>query len=265
VRILIPIIAILFVFPVFAQEAPAVRENVAPAFKMPNPTQRPPNFEDYLVQIAWQSNPDLEGHKYEIDARKHEITLAKKDWTRFLQAGINLNDVTLPSYLYYNLNVKKVLGNDIDPKRFTQIATFPMWNVGLGISFGDLMMRKNKVKYAENRRKMSESDLNAHKQKIRAEVLKRYQEFLLAQDILKVRIQVLDVAQANKTQMESLFAVNKIAFADLNHANKAYFDALEAKMQYDATVKLKKIAMEEILGVRWETVDRIKGNFESKN
>jgi outer membrane protein TolC len=254
------LLSVLYVIPTFSQNSPKIRENVPPTYNL---KQNPNSFEDYLVQLAWQNSGHLESYKYESEARKQEIDLAKKDWTRFLQAGLNLNDVSLPSYLYYNMDVKKFLGNDINPNRFTQIATYPIWNIGLGVSFGDLIMRKNKVKYAENRKKVVDSDMNAEKQKIKGEILKRYQEFLMVQEVLKVRIQALDAAQANKSQMENMFAVNKISFSDLTQANKAYFDALEAKVQFDSEVKIRKIAMEELLGIKWEKVEIMKGNFDN--
>ena len=51
---------------------------------------RPLTFEDYIVQLAWQNSFDLEGSKYEIDARGQEISMAQKDWTKNLQAGLNV-------------------------------------------------------------------------------------------------------------------------------------------------------------------------------
>ena len=65
------------------------------SFDLPKPT----TFEEYLVLLAWQNSPELEGQKYDIDARKEEISLAKKEWTRNIQAGLNMNDVSFP----YNL------------------------------------------------------------------------------------------------------------------------------------------------------------------
>jgi outer membrane protein TolC len=144
---------------------------------------RPNSFEEYLVQQALKVSPEMEGAGYEIDARKQEVALAKKDWTRNMNAAINFNDVSLPSFLHYNLGVK-----GIDTSRFTRIATYPLWQVGFGLNFGDMFNRKHKVKFAENRRKISETDKELKRQKIRAETLKRYQELLVSQEVLKVRL-----------------------------------------------------------------------------
>ncbi len=213
---------------------------------------RPLTFEDYLVQLAWQNSFELEGSRYEIDARGQEITLAKKDWTKNLQAGLNVNNVSFPYF------------NRVDTARGPVIATYPLWNIGIGVNFGDLITRKNKVKFSENRKKISESDLNFKKQKLKGEVLKRYQEYLSSFDIFKVRIQALDAAESNKNQIQSLFSVNKVQFEDYNTANKAYYDALENKVRGEAEIKLRRIGLEELLGVKWESVERVKSSYEDK-
>lgn len=216
---------------------------------------RPANFEEYLVQLAWKNSFELEGAKYEIDARGQEIKLAEKDWTKNLQAGFNLNEVSFP-YLK-----SKIQGLPFDKQTVT---SYPLWNVGAGVNIGEIIVRKNKIKYAENKKKISESDLNFKKQKLRGEVLKRYQEYLNAFDIIKVRIQALDAAEAIKNQIQSLFSVNKVQFEDYNTANKAYYDALESKVRGEADIKLKRIAIEELIGTKWENVERVKGNYDDK-
>ncbi|MBL7815654.1 MAG: TolC family protein [Saprospiraceae bacterium] len=225
---------------------------------------RPLTFEDYLVQLAWQNSFEVEGAKHEMDARSQEISLAKKDWTRNLQAGLNMNDVSFPYFLYNSLGKRYWFGNPIDPTRIPSVATYPMWNIGAGVNFGDLLVRKNKVKFAENRLKISEADMNSKKQKLRGEVLKRYQEYVSSFDILKVRIQALDAAEANKNQIQSLFSVNKVQFEDYNTANKAYYDALESKVRVEGEIKLKRIALEELIGVKWESVERVKVTYDDQ-
>jgi outer membrane protein TolC len=225
---------------------------------------RPATFEEYLVQLAWKNSPELEGSTYEIEARRQEISLAKKDWTRNLQAGLNFNDVSFPYFVYYNLGIKEIGGRAVDTSRFTRIATSPLLQVGVSLNFGDLIVRKHKVKYAQNRVKMSESEQNFKKQKLRGEILKRYQEYLSTKDILKVRLQSLDAAEANKTQISNLFSINKAKFEDYNTANKAYFDALESRVRGEGDIKLKKIALEELLGFRWELIEPIYDGYQKK-
>jgi outer membrane protein TolC len=223
---------------------------------------RPESFEEYLVQLAWKNSPEIEGSNHDIEARRQEISLAKKEWTRNMQAGLNFNDVSFPYFVRYGLGVKEIGGRLIDTSRFTRIATSPLWQIGVGINFGDLIVRKHKVQYAKSKVKISEADQNLKKQKIRGEILKRYQEYLSAKDILKVRLQSLDAAEANKVQISNLFSVNKVKFEDYNTANKAYFDALENKVRGEGEIKIKKIALEELLGFKWEKVEPIQDSYK---
>ena len=225
-------------------------------------TIKPSSFEEYLVQLTWKNSPELEGSGYEIEARKQEIMLAKKDWTRNLQAAVNFNDVSLPYFLVNTIGTDKFLGKKIDLTKLPSVATYPVWNIGIGVNFGDLIIRKYKVRYAENKKKLTETEQNFKKQKLRGEILKRYQEYLSSRDILKIRLQALDAAEANKTQIASLFSVNKAKFEDYNTANKAYFDALESKVRGESDIRLKKIAIEELIGFKWEQVERIQASYE---
>lgn len=216
---------------------------------------KPANFEEYLVQLAWTNSPEAEGGKYIIDAKRQEVEIAKKEWTRNLMAGLNFNDVSLPYYFG---------SSKIDTNRVSRIATYPLWQVGIGINFGDLITRKNKIKIAESNRKLSEADLNSKKQKIKAQVLTRYQEYLLSVEILKVRLQSLDAAESNKTQISNRFTINKASFQDYNEANKTYVDALEGKIKSETEVKVRKLALEELLGVKWESVEKLKATYDAK-
>lgn len=258
-KLIIVIILLNAIYPSFSQKVVAQNENISP-----NATVRPATFEDYLVQLAWTNSPEAEGNKYDIDAKKQQIELAKKEWTRNLMAGINVNDVSLPYNLYYTLGVREIFGREIDKNRFSTIATYPFWQIGAGVNFGDLLNRKHKIKIAESQKKMSESELNLTKQKIKAEILKRYQEYLLSIEILKVRLQSLDAAESNKTQISSLFSINKASFQDYNEALKTYVDALENKIKSETEVKIRKLAMEELLGVKWDNVEKVKATYDAK-
>lgn len=222
---------------------------------------RPATFEEYLVNLAVTNSPEIEGSKYEVDARKEEIDLAKKEWTRNLQAGLNFNDVSFPYFVHYNLGIDSIGGRGIDTNRFSRIATYPLWNVGLSVNIGDLMTRKSKIRIADDKRKIAETDMSRKKMRIRAEVLARYQAFLGANEIYKVRLQALDAAETAKIQIDDLFKVGKVKIEDYNEAKKAYFSALEGKVTAEIDIKVKKYALEELIGTKWETVERIKDSY----
>jgi outer membrane protein TolC len=258
VRKLITLCSLWLAFNINAQSTFAQNENISPMSQ-----SRPTSFEDYLVQLALNSSPELEGSKYEIESHKQEIALAKKDWTKNMQAGVNLNDVSLPYFVKYNLGIDKIGKDFIDTSRFARIATFPLWQIGLSVNFGDLIQRKHKIKFAESKKKMSESDANLKRQKLKAEVLTRYQEYLATLEILKVRLESQDAADANKVQLAALFKANKATFTDYNEANKTFADARESTIKGEFEIKLKKIALEELVNTKWENLEKVKATYDA--
>jgi outer membrane protein TolC len=258
VRKLITFCSFWLAFNLNAQSTFAQNENISPMSQ-----SRPTSFEDYLVQLALNSSPELEGSKYEIESHKQEIALAKKDWTKNMQAGVNLNDVSLPYFVKYNLGVDRIGNNLIDTTRFARIATYPLWQIGLSVNFGDLIQRKHKIKFAESKKKMSESDANLKRQKLKAEVLTRYQEYLATLEILKVRLESQDAADANKVQLAALFKANKATFTDYNEANKTFADARENTIKGEYEIKLKKIALEELVNTKWENLEKVKATYDA--
>jgi outer membrane protein TolC len=225
-------------------------------------TEKPQNFEDYLVQLAIQNNPNIEGLSQEVSIRKEEIKVVKSDWKRNILIGYNLNESNFPYLLKNTFGVEKLFGRVIDQSRVPQVVTYPLWNAGIQFNIGDLTQRKYKVKMAESKQKVAESEVSSKKNKIRGEVLKAWNTFRSAQEVLKVRIQVLDVTEANKVQISELFSLNKAKFEEYNMANKSYFDALEGKIKAEWDIKAAKAALEEVISSKWESIEKIKGAYD---
>ena len=127
-----------------AVEKPNNNINDIPTSTLPPNTLevRPVTFEDYLVQQAWQNSFELEGSRYEIDARGQEITIAKKDWTKNLQVGVNLNEVSYPFFLKNTLGINRAQDSLI---RTSSTNNYPLWNIGASVNIGELVVRKHKV------------------------------------------------------------------------------------------------------------------------
>ena len=236
------------------------RANVAPFEGV-----KPKDFEDYLVQLAWKNDNVQEGLYSEVNVRKEEIFLAKNDWTRNLTGAINMNESNFPYFLTNYLGQTTYLGKQIDLTKVNAGVNYPLWNLGFGVNFGDFIVRKSKVKIAREKEKIAEFDVLTRRQRIKAEVLTLYQNYLQAFEILKVRLLALDGAESTKVQIANLFSVNKAKFEDYNLANKAYYDALEAKLKANTDIKVATIRLEEVIGVKWENVERMKPYFDDRN
>jgi outer membrane protein TolC len=223
---------------------------------------KPQTFEDYLVQLAIQNNPNVEGLGEEVSIRKEEIKVVKSDWKRNILINYNLNESNFPYLLKNTFGVTRVFGRDLINARIPEVVTYPLWNWGIQLSVGELVQRKYKVKMAESKQKVAEYDVLSKKNKIRGEVMKAWNIFRSAQEVLKVRIQVLDVTEANKVLISELFSLNKSKFEELNMANKSYFDALEGKIKAEWDIKAAKSVLEEMIGAKWESVEKVKKAYD---
>jgi hypothetical protein len=72
----------------------------------------------------------------------------------------------------------------------------------------------------------------------------------------------LDVTEANKVQISELFSLNKAKFEEYNMANKSYFDALEGKIKAEWDIKAAKSVLEEMIGSKWESIEKIKAAYD---
>ncbi len=225
-----------------------------PSSPRPSASNASRDFEEYLVQIAIANNPDLQAvtHKKEIDAQ--EILLAKKDWLKNSLVGVNINESNLPYFMVNTLDVRTLFGREIDLARIPNIVTYPLWNVGVGINISDMVNRKHKIKIAQERQKITDTEGVRRRTEIRAKVLQRYQKYLMAYEIYKIRLQALDIAETNQKNVSELFKVNKAKLEDYSSANKIYFDALEGKAKAETDIKIARFDLEEVLGVKWEQV-----------
>jgi outer membrane protein TolC len=253
----------------FAQNMPKrdslpvnLQRNAQSAFNV-EPT-RPRDFEDYLVQLALTNSPETEASQYQLDIARNEISLAKKDWTRNLSTSINFNESNYPYFLVNTLGVTNLFGREIDLARVPNTVNFPLWNFGATINFGDLIFRKHKVRIAEDKRKLTELELTKRKFQIRADVLTLYQKYLLTFEVVKTRLQALDAAQSNQISVANLYAINKARIEDYNEANRVFFEALESKIRAETEIKIAKYALEEVIGTRWENVEKIKASYEEQ-
>jgi outer membrane protein TolC len=223
---------------------------------------KPSTFEEYLVQLAWKNNPSNEALSYKVEIEKQEKSIARKEWTRNLTLGSNLNESNYPYFLVNYLKIKEIGGRKIDLTAIPSIVTYPLWNIGVGVNIGDLIVRKHKIGIADQKIKIAEADVNQQKLKIRAETLNRYQKYLSSIEILKARVQALTTADANKEMINQLFEANKANFEDVNTSNGTYYESIESKIQADLDVKIAKINIEEIVGVKWDVLERFKVQFK---
>ena len=55
-----------------------------------------------------------------------------------------------------------------------------------------------------------------------------------------------------------------LSFEDYNNANKAYFDAMDGRLKAQSEIKIRQIGIEEMIGVKWESVEKVKATYDQK-
>ncbi|MEK7254615.1 MAG: TolC family protein, partial [Bacteroidota bacterium] len=140
---------------------------------VPPEGQRPANFEDYLVQLAWLNNPETKILELEKLQEEKEVSLQKSAWTDDVGLTFNMNEVSL--------------ANVLDDTKEDNLVLYPLYQFTATMKLGSFVNNRKKREIEAVDVQIAEMEGNRHKLRIRAETLARYQTLLLAVETLKVR------------------------------------------------------------------------------
>lgn len=204
---------------------------------VPPEGQRPTNFEDYLVQLAWLNSPETKILDYRKLKEQKEVELQKKDWTNDVKFGFNINEVSLAN----------VLAPSED-----NLVLYPLYQFTAGVSLGTFVTGKKKKEIEEVDVMMADMEVNQHKLSIRAETLARYRKLLLSYETLKVLVKAEEDARNIHEYAQQRFKNADLDLEDLLRASETYNNAQEKRLVGETEIELAKLAMEEMIGVKWE-------------
>jgi outer membrane protein TolC len=60
------------------------------------------DFREFLVQLAWQNNPDNKVYDIEVENAKDQLAITKKDWLKDVQVTSNINEANIKSFFKTN-------------------------------------------------------------------------------------------------------------------------------------------------------------------
>jgi len=210
---------------------------------------RPQDFEEYLVQLAWQNSPVNRGLEairgiYDLDK-----SLAKRAWMNDLSASFNLNNISLSQLIDPNLEIP---------------VFFPIYNLQAGFNLGTLLSTKDRVRAAEIRKEIAQFDLDQKKLSTRREVLEAYNSILAAEDVDEIRKSAVKDAKANFVLMSEKFRLSEVDFEQLNQASGSYYAAQESTALSEADIKSTIIRLEELIGISYEEALKYKKKLENR-
>ena len=214
---------------------------------------RPKTFEDYLVQTAWANFPKRSILETEGQIARQKIKLTRLDWAKSLQFSASMTP--RDSSILLLLPEDRLQPGTVFP---------PVFNLGIGVNIGDIITQKNKLKIAEQEAKITDLEMLEYKLAFRKEVLRRYELYERSVEVLISRQQAEDDALTNFNLISELFKKNRATFEEYNQASMTYYETREKRVTAESDINLQKYELEEIVGVKWETMENAKIRFGIK-
>jgi len=206
------------------------------------PENRARTFEDYIVQLAWMNNPANKVFDQEISIAKEEVSIQKWKWTDDLDAIFNYNE----SHYIQDFR-PEVIGTGENPN--TLFTVYPRFNFGARIKLGTIINNPKERKKAEYELKITELEKDQEKLALRAKTLERYQNYLVAKEILITRKQAEEDAFQTYLLIKELFRKGDAELDEYNSASTTYFSAKEGFITAKSDVKVTIIKIEEMIGI----------------
>ena len=196
------------------------------------------SFSEKLVRLAWQNNPANRIVETQQQISDIETDLARWSWLDNFRITGNINEFTLNPEA-------DVLGRG---------AFYPKYNVSGTVNLGyfvniPLEVKKKKAEYT-----LAGYSIDQQKIQIRAEVLRRYEQYLMAREILKVESEAQEDLFATLSLAEQNFRNGTVTIEEYNGVLEKYNNQRIRKITAQGNFNQAKISVEEMIGVRLEDV-----------
>ena len=216
---------------------------------------RPKDFGEYLVQLAWANNPKNRVLETKKEIATEELNLTKWSWAESFNLTFNLNEE----------NIRQLRLSEDDLIENPVLVSFPKYNLSAQFNLHDIFEHPSDKRIAELNVTISDHDINDQKLKIRADVLERYQSYLLTIEVLKARTQAEDDAYQTYLLVSDLFKNKEATFEEYNSASTAYHKAKEGRITATTDIDLAKYKVEELIGVQYDHAEKASGLFKANN
>ena len=200
-------------------------------------------FAERLVQLAWQNYSENRNFELNILAADKAIGLAKAGWLDLLSFQLNVNSRTITSFGQFSVADE---GSQF----------FPWYNIGVNLSPSRFVTTPAEVRLAEFEYEQSINNLHTQQLGLRAEVLTRYEIYRHNLEQLKVISENYETANSTFILIRERFNKGESTLEEFNSASLARIGALTGKMGGELELRIAKISLEELLGVKLEDVVR---------
>ncbi len=133
---------------------------------------------------------------------------------------------------------------------------YPLYNFSLNVPFDIFTRTTNTVKIAKQNYYISTAAKNQRFREIKADILTKYENYLLAKQLVELQGKITQSAYATLKRSESDFAENLIKLEDVENAQKSYIDEQAKSLSLQRDLNLSKIEIEMVIGIKIEEVER---------
>jgi len=209
-------------------------------YRLSSDTGKVVDVRERLVQLAMQ-NPQYEMADHAANAAEYQIRIAKGNWLNIFSASGNVNEFT----------INKLTGTGSEA---TQNIYYPKYNLGLTIPMDLFSRQKNTVRIAKENYLMAEAAKNDRFRQIRAEVLTKYEDYLLDKQMLEFQSQVAQDEFTLYKRAEKDFQDGIIKLEEFEKTYKGWVEEQEKKLSYQRNLNVIKLDIERIIGVKLDDV-----------
>jgi outer membrane protein TolC len=199
--------------------------------------QNPPAITDIrekLVQLALQ-NPNYEIADRRVAIAEYQVKKAKGSWLNPIILQGNINE--------FSIEHQKTT-NGINPASF-----YPKYNIGANIPLDVFSAKKNDVKIARENLSIAQAEKNQHFREIKAQVLTKYEDYLLCQERLDFQSQVTQDARTAYLASEKDFQEGAIKQDEYNKSYRGYTDEKVRQFEYQRNYNVIKLELEAMIGI----------------
>lgn len=199
------------------------------------------DIREKLVNLAMQ-NPIYEMADHASQAASYQIKIAKSAYLGLFSAQANVNEFTISQH--------KDANGAVIPNYY------PIYNFGVNIPFDIFTRTTNNVKIAKENYYMTTAAKNQKFREIKADVLTKYENYLLARQLVELQSRITQGEYATLKRAESDFGENLIKLDDVEKAQKSYINEQVKSLTLQKDLNLSKIEIEKVIGVKIEDVER---------
>jgi len=203
----------------------------------PGDTGRTVDIREKLVQLAMQ-NPNYEVADRNVAIANYQLKKAKGSWLGLVGAQGNLNEFSI----------------NPPPGQNGGLTYYPRYNVGVTLPFDVFSTKRNDIKVARQQVGIAQAQKNERFREIKAEVLTKYEDYLLFKQKLEFQSQIVQDAESVYLQAEKDFSDGIIKQEDYNKAFKNRSQEKTGLAEIVHSYNISKIDLEKLIGVPIESV-----------